>query len=272
VSTEKGRGPKVALSVVIPAFNEAARLGATLRTVLQHFTGFAGGCEIIVVDDGSDDQTHAVAEACAPKAAPLAPALRVLRLPRNRGKGFAVRSGLMAAKGTYWLFSDADLSTPVSWAETLLSRVKDGRCDVAIGSRAVDRRMTLRRQALHRDWLGRCFNVWVRALTGLSVYDTQCGFKAMRAAPVAPLVRAMRLDGYGFDVELLGLCAAAGLRICEIPVVWRHADGSKVMVMNDGWRMLRDAARYARWQRQGVYDAALAEARRAIGAFAGNGS
>jgi dolichyl-phosphate beta-glucosyltransferase len=248
------------LSIVVPAFNEEQRIGASLERIGAFLGGLPGGGELVCVDDGSRDRTAEVVEAFAARS-PLA--VRLLRNGRNRGKGVSVRAGLLEARGRLWLFTDADLSTPIEEAPRLLEPLRAGRLEVAIGSRAVDRALIGRPQALPRDLLGRLFNQAIRRITGLELADTQCGFKAFVARPVRPLVEALSTEGYGFDVELLGLCRAARLRMAEIAVPWNHVDGSKVRVLRDGARMLRDGWSFARRLRRGEYEAALQAARRA---------
>jgi glycosyltransferase involved in cell wall biosynthesis len=204
------------------------------------------------------DRTADLVRAYRPRA-PIE--VRLLENGRNLGKGASVKAGLLAARGRLVLFTDADLSAPIDEATLLLAPLRAGTLDVAIGSRAVDRARIGRAQALPRDLLGRLFNQAIRRLTGLAIADTQCGFKAFRTAPLRPLVGALRVDGFGFDVELLGLARAAGLRLGEISVRWDHVEGSKVRVLRDGLRMVVDAAAFARRLRAGEYATAVAAAR-----------
>jgi glycosyltransferase involved in cell wall biosynthesis len=250
------------LSVVVPAFNEEQRILASLERIGAFLTGCGGASELLCVDDGSTDRT---AELVREYTARAPVETRLLRNDRNRGKGASVRLGLLQARGRLLLFTDADLSAPIEEAVRLLEPLRAGRLDVAIGSRAVDRSRITRPQALPRDLLGRSFNQVIRRLTGLPISDTQCGFKAFRAAPVRPLLDALRIEGFGFDVELLALCQAAGLRIGEISVAWSHVEGSKVRVLRDGFRMLEDSFAFARRLGRGEYAAALEAARAASG-------
>jgi glycosyltransferase involved in cell wall biosynthesis len=248
------------LSVVVPAFNEEQRILASLERIGAFLLAWQGASELLCVDDGSTDRTAELVEEYG-RRAPVE--TRLLRNGRNRGKGASVRLGLLEARGRLLLFTDADLSAPIEEAVLLLEPLRAGRLDVAVGSRAVDRSRIGRPQALPRDLLGRSFNQVIRRLTGLPIFDTQCGFKAFRAAPVRPLLEAMRTEGFGFDVELLGLCQAAGLRLGEISVAWNHVDGSKVHVLRDGLRMLGDALAFTRRLRRRQYAAALEAARAA---------
>jgi glycosyltransferase involved in cell wall biosynthesis len=224
-------------SVVIPCFNEAARIGATLRVTLDYLTANAPESELIVVNDGSTDGTGTIAREIL---AETNVATRLLENFPNRGKGAAVRSGLLAARKPIGLFSDADLSTPLIETPKLIDPIANGEIDIAVGSRALDRSLIGIHQPWRREQGGRVFNVLVRVVTGLPFWDTQCGFKAFRLEVCRPILEAARVDGFAFDVELLLLAQRAGLRIREIPVRWNHAEGSKVSFLHDSLRMLRE--------------------------------
>ncbi len=225
-------------SLVIPAFNEGERIAQTLRSTIAYLQEVSVESEIIVVDDGSTDATAAVVRDVFADAAKVE--TRLLQQTRNHGKGAAVRAGFIAATRAVALFSDADLSTPMEEAPKLLEPIFAGELDVAIGSRALDRRLIGNRQAWHREQAGRVFNLAVRVLTGLPFWDTQCGFKAFQLELLRPLLSHARSDGFGFDVELLYLAHRANLRMREIPVRWNHHDGSKVHMVHDSLRMLRE--------------------------------
>ena len=242
----------------MPAFNEELRIAASLERIGSFLRAFPGGGELVCVDDGSSDRTAELVRDYE-RRAPVP--VRLLCNQGNRGKGASVRAGLLQGCGRFLLFTDADLSAPIEEASALLDPLRAGRLDVAIGSRAIDRSRIGRPQALPRDLLGRLFNQAIRRITGLPIADTQCGFKAFVAAPVRPLLEALRTDGFGFDVELLGLCRAAELSIGEIPVTWNHVEGSKVHVLRDGLRMLQDSLAFARRLRRGEYVQALRAAR-----------
>jgi glycosyltransferase involved in cell wall biosynthesis len=224
-------------SVVIPCFNEAARIGETLRLTLDYLTANAPESELIVVNDGSTDATAAIA--CEGlKDAKIQ--TRLLENFPNRGKGAAVRSGLLAAREPIGMFFDADLSTPLGETPKLVEPIADGQIDIALGSRALDRGLIGIHQPWRREQAGRAFNLLVRVATGLPFWDTQCGFKAFRLDVCRPILEAAHLDGFAFDVELLYLAQHAGLQIREIPVRWNHAEGSKVQFFKDSLRMLRE--------------------------------
>jgi dolichyl-phosphate beta-glucosyltransferase len=224
-------------SLVIPCFNEATRIGATLRVALDYLTANAPKSELIVVNDGSTDETGAIARKILGETDV---ATRLLENFPNRGKGSAVRSGLLAAREPIGLFSDADLSTPLEETPKLIDPIANGEVDIAFGSRALDRSLIGVHQPWRREQAGRVFNLLVRVATGLPFWDTQCGFKAFRLDVCRPILEAARIDGFAFDVELLLFAQRAGLRIREIPVRWNHAEGSKVSFFRDSLRMLRE--------------------------------
>jgi dolichyl-phosphate beta-glucosyltransferase len=247
------------LSLIIPAYDEEARLGRTLREVCAYLNAQPGACELIVVDDGSHDATARVAEeAFTAYAGQVSPNL--IRLRPNAGKGYAVRAGLLAARAPIALFSDADLSTPITETPKLTGPIRAGQYDAVFGSRAVDRKLVGVHQPWARELSGRFFNQMVRLATGLPFHDTQCGFKAFRMDVCRPIVEAARIDRFGFDVELLYVAHLAGLRLYERAVRWNDVAGSKVSFMNglDGFLELRELRREAR---RGSYDRAIAATR-----------
>lgn len=224
-------------SIVIPCFNEATRIGNTLRTTLDYLRNVSPESELIVVNDGSTDATSVITREVF---ANTNIATRLLENFPNRGKGAAVRSGLLAAQRPIGLFSDADLSTPLGETPKLIEPIANDEIDIALGSRAMDRSLIGIHQPWRREYAGRVFNLLVRLATGLPFWDTQCGFKAFRLEVCRPIIEAARIDGFAFDVELLYLAQRAGLRIREIPVRWNHAEGSKVRFFHDSLRMLRE--------------------------------
>ncbi len=208
------------LSVVIPAYNEALRLPATLVSVHEHLAARGIAHEILVVDDGSSDATAEVARAAGGP-------VRVLRHEPNRGKGYAVRRGMLAATGERRLMTDADLSTPIEELARLEAAIDRG-FDVAIGSRAVAGARIEVRQPAYREAMGRLFNLLVQALLLRGLADTQCGFKLFTAAAAEAAFGACRLDGFSFDVEALYLARRRGLRVAEVPIVWRNDAATRV--------------------------------------------
>jgi dolichyl-phosphate beta-glucosyltransferase len=240
----------VSLSVVIPAYNEARRIPAHLQSVIAYLDGRGLSYEILVVDDGSSDETAALVE----RAGTQNQHIRLIRLPRNNGKGAAVRAGMQAAQGVLRLFADADGATPILELERLEAAVKDG-ADLAIGSRTLasrDRRYQVKAR-LHRTLLGNLFNRIVRALGIQRIHDTQCGFKLFRQAAAQDLFSVGRINGYGFDLELLYVAQRRGYRIVEVPINWSDQPGSKVLVLRDGLAMLRELLAVRRNDAAGLY-------------------
>jgi glycosyltransferase involved in cell wall biosynthesis len=229
-----------AFSLVVPAFNEADRIGDTLRDALRYLETTSPSSELIVVNDGSTDSTSAVVRDVF--AEPGLIATRLLEHSPNRGKGAAVREGLLAAKHSIALFSDADFSTPIDEAPKLIDPIAAGEVDVAFGSRALDRTLIGHRQPWRREQGGRVYNLIVRLATGLPFWDTQCGFKAFQLEKFRPILQRAKTDGFGFDVELLYLARKANLRLREIPVRWNHYEGSKMRLVRDTANMLQEIA------------------------------
>jgi glycosyltransferase involved in cell wall biosynthesis len=243
------------LSIVIPAYNEAIRLGKTLLKVVDYLRENSPEAELIVVDDGSTDNTADLARQTLENSGTVRTS--VISYRSNLGKGRAVRLGLLAARGDVTLFSDADLSTPITETPKLVDPILNGECDLAFGSRALQRDLIGVHQPWRREQGGRVFNLAVRLATGLPFWDTQCGFKAFRMGVCRPLVEAATVDRFGFDVELLYLAYRAGLKLREIPVRWDHNEGSKVSVMSDSFRMLSEVGLIRQQARRGVYDMAI---------------
>ncbi len=249
------------LSIIVPAYNEARRLGKSLQTILQYMDEHVCDGELIVVDDGSKDNTTQVAEDAFASIQHKVPA-RVIRNAPNRGKGHAVRTGLLAARGHTALFSDADLSTPITETPKLVLPIENKTCDVVFGSRALDRSLIGVHQPWQREQSGRVFNLAVKLATRMPFWDTQCGFKAFRMSVCRPLVEAAVIDRFGFDVELLYIAHLAGLRLCEQSVRWDDYEGSTVSFLGGlhGFTELRTLRQQAK---RGIYDGAINAARRA---------
>ena len=243
------------LSIVIPAYNEAVRLGNTLLAVVDYLRKSWPDAEVIVVDDGSSDDTAGIARSIFSDSGSLRTS--VISYKSNLGKGRAVRLGLLAARSDVALFSDADLSTPITEAPKLVEPIVSGQYDVTFGSRALDRKLIGVHQPWRREQGGRVFNLAVRLATGLPFWDTQCGFKAFRMRVCRPLVEAATVDRFGFDVELLYLAFRAGLRLKEVPVRWDHNEGSKISLISDSFRMLSEVGLIRQQAHRGVYDDAI---------------
>jgi len=253
------------LSIVIPAFNESARLGGSLENILQYLNDRREAAELIVVDDGSTDSTSAVADETLREAGRVD--ARLVRYAPNRGKGYAVRLGLLEAKANMVLFSDADLSTPIDETPKLIEPIQSGECDLTFGSRALDRRLIGVHQPWRREQGGRVFNLIVRVATALPFWDTQCGFKAFRMSVCRPLIEAAQIDRFGFDVELIYLAHLARLRLREVPVRWDHSAGgpldTSVNYSRDSVRMINEVRRIRREVERGFYSEAISAARTA---------
>ncbi len=251
----------LSLSIIIPAYNEATRIGKSLHTILDYLGEQPGRGELIVVDDGSLDETAKVSEEIfASRDAGGRVEARVIRVEPNRGKGHAVRVGLLAARAPIALFSDADLSTPITETPKVVEPIRAGQYDVVFGSRALDRKLIGVHQPWRREQSGRVFNRVMRMLTGLPFWDTQCGFKAFRMDVCRPVIEGALIDRFGFDVELLHVAHCAGLRLFERAVRWDDVEGSKVSFRTglDGFGELRLIRR--NWK-QGRYDEAIRRAR-----------
>jgi glycosyltransferase involved in cell wall biosynthesis len=243
---------KNSVSIVIPAFDESERLGSTVHQILAYIEQQNIRAELIVVDDGSKDNTAEVAE----KAFAEFPSIeaKVVRYEKNRGKGYAVKIGLRQAKYDIALFSDADLSTPVEEAPKLVELIESGEYDVTFGSRALDRSLIGTHQPWRREQGGKVVNLIIRTLSGLKFSDTQCGFKAFNMKKFRPLLEVMQIDRFGFDVEFLFVANYHKLRLKEIPVRWNNVEGSKVSVVRDTRRMMNELAQIRRNAKRGVYD------------------
>ena len=226
------------LSIIIPAYNEEHRLPRGLTKIRDYLASrdlAHTQVEIIVVDDGSEDHTAAVTQEWSREF----PSLRLISNGRNRGKGYSVRRGMLEARGRIALFTDADLSAPIEEADKLLAAIAAGN-DLAIGSRAIDRSLIFVRQARLRELAGMIFNGFVRIFTGLPFHDTQCGFKAFVRERSQIVFEQQRIEGFGFDPEILFLAKRHGLRAAEIPVRWAHDPATKVHVVRDSVIMFVD--------------------------------
>ncbi|MDE3179614.1 MAG: glycosyltransferase family 2 protein [Acidobacteriota bacterium] len=237
------------LSIIIPAYNEADRIGKSLGAIRRFADESDFSVEIIVVDDGSADQMPAHLD----RLARAWPALTILRNETNRGKGYSVRRGALASRGQCLLVTDADLSTPIEEARHLMSAMESSSADAVVGSRALNRSLTDVRQPRFREYSGRTFNLFVRLFTGLDIHDTQCGFKLFRRETTKRAFEMQRSRRFGFDPELLFLIRWFGGRIAEVPVRWDNDPATKVRFVRDSARMFADLAllRWRAWR--GVY-------------------
>ena len=239
------------VSIVVPAFEEQERLGDSLVKIAEYLRDNSPKAEIIVVDDGSKDRTAEVGHEVLAGFPDIES--NVIRYEQNRGKGYAVKTGLLAARAEIALFSDADLSTPIGEMAKLVDPLRAGEFDVTFGSRALDRSLIGTHQPWRREQGGKVFNLVVRTLTGLPFWDTQCGFKAFNLTKFRPLLDVMQIDRFGFDVEFLYVAHLHGLRLKEIPVRWDNDDRSKVNVFRDSLRMFNEVREIRRNAKNDLY-------------------
>lgn len=228
--------PQPFLSIIIPAFNEARRIGNTLDKVLHYCESKARPTELVIVDDGSSDSTPELLKDFQEHC----PAARILRNDPNRGKGFSVRRGVLEALGEFVLFTDADLSAPIEETDKLLAALESLGADAAVGSRALDRQLIGIHQPKFREWSGRFFNLCVRLATGLKIQDTQCGLKLFRRSSTRRAFELQRVDGFGFDPELLFLIERLGGKVVEVPVRWDDNPATKIRFLHDAPNMFKD--------------------------------
>lgn len=237
-------------SIVIPAFNESRRVAATLDQVLAFVTAQGWQAEILVVNDGSRDDTARIVGEYASRF----PAVRLLENPGNRGKGYSVRNGMLHATGDLVLFSDADLSAPIAESVKLFDALRAG-ADVALGSRWIRREMQVIAQPFYRRVLGRVFNLLLRAVLGLPYKDTQCGFKAFSRAAVQAIFPRQTIERWAFDPEIIFLARRSRLKVVELAVEWSHAGYSQIHPFRDGFQMFFEIL-HIRWNAwMGRYDA-----------------
>ena len=228
-------------SIIIPAYNESARLGTTLDRILAYLASQQWDAEIIVVNDGSRDETADLVTRYAEKN----PCVRLLENPGNRGKGYSVRNGMLHASGDILLFSDADLSAPIEEAPKLFRALQEG-AQGAIGSRWVSPDLQTQRQSLLRQFYGRVFNLALRIVLGLNFKDTQCGFKAFTRDAAQKIFSQQQIERWGFDPELLYLARRYEFRVAEVPVAWAHVEGTRISPLRDGLRMFGELLKI-RW-------------------------
>lgn len=235
---------------MIPAYNEEARLPGTLPRITAWLAGRElDFSEILVVDDGSSDGTAAFVESECRRN----PAVRLVRNPANRGKGYAVRNGMLEARGEWVLYTDADLSTPIEEVDRLYSEAARQECAIAIGSRALHESIVTVHQSMFREYSGQFFNLVMRALTGLPFHDTQCGFKLYTSEAARLVFPRQQLDGFSFDVEDLYIAKHCGLKSIEVPVRWANVEGTKVSLAQ-GLRSFSDLMKIRGFSAEGKYD------------------
>jgi dolichyl-phosphate beta-glucosyltransferase len=235
-------------SIIIPAYNESRRITASLDKVLAHIAERAWNAEVIVVDDGSRDATASIIRGYAERHS----AVHLLQNPKNSGKGYSVRNGMLHAQGEFLLFSDADLSSPIYESSKLFAALANG-ADVAIGSRWLRSELQTERQPFYRQFFGRIFNLLLRIVLGLKFKDTQCGFKAFSARAAKLLFPRQKIERWGFDPELLFLANRFGLSVSEVAVEWAHDERTKINPVTDGTRMFMEMLKIRWWSLTGHY-------------------
>jgi dolichyl-phosphate beta-glucosyltransferase len=236
-------------TIVIPAYNESTRLGTTLEKVLAYVHSHRWDAEVLVVNDGSRDNTAEIVQTFAARD----PTLRLIENPGNRGKGYSVRNGMIHAQGKIVLFTDADLSSPIEEAPKLLQALEAG-ADIAIGSRWLRAETQTQRQPLYRQLFGRIFNLLLRTTLGLQFADTQCGFKAFKRPTVEAIFSLQKIERWGFDPEILYLARKFGFKVKEIPVAWGHSGETRIHPLVDGARMFQEMLRVRWYDLTGKYD------------------
>jgi dolichyl-phosphate beta-glucosyltransferase len=247
------QGSMALISFIIPAYNESKRIRPTLDELLRYSRERGWGVEIIVVNDGSRDDTAEIIL----EYAKAHPQIRLVENPGNHGKGYSVRNGMLHANGDICLFTDADLSSPIGEAQHLFDAI-DAGADIAIGSRWLRAELQTERQPLYRQLLGRVFNLVLRIVLGLNFADTQCGFKAFRREAAQKIFPLQRIERWGFDPEILFLARKLGFTATEVPVVWAHSEGTRLHPFRDGMRMFVEVL-HIRWNSiKGVYRSAAA--------------
>ena len=236
-------------TIVIPAYNESQRIPETLEKVLAYVAEQNWDCEVLIVDDGSRDNTPDIIREFMTRHANL----RLLQNPGNKGKGYSVRHGMLAGKGDILLLSDADLSAPIYEAKKLFNSIEQGGAQIAIGSRWKDARTQTQRQPLYRQITGRIFNFLLRSILGLRVKDSQCGFKAFTREAAQNIFPHQKIERWGFDAELLFLGMKLHYKIAEIPVEWKNDLRSKISPIRDGFSIVWDMVRIRWYSLSGQY-------------------
>ncbi len=251
---EQSRSMSLLLSIIIPAYNEEQRIAPSLDKILQFLTSNSYGAEVVIVNDGSSDNTANYVSGRVEEFLNAGIDLRLLTNQPNRGKGYSVKRGVKESRGEIALFTDADLSSPITEAPKLIEPILANQADVTFGSRALNRKLIGERQPLYRDFGGRIFNFLLQTITGLEYHDTQCGFKAFRRQESLPVFDMQSIDRFGFDPETLFIAKKIGLRLLEIPVVWNDVEGSKVNYLTDSPKMFLDLFKIRFNDIKGRYD------------------
>jgi len=221
------------LSIIIPTYNEVTRIGKTLDVIISYLKKQSYSSEIIVSDDGSEDETLLITSAKLGEVQS-----QMIRCPKNRGKGHAVRSGVLKSSGEFILFTDADLSTPIEEVARFIEKIND--YEVVIGSRSLEGSNLVERQPFWREWMGKIFNKLARMTTFKGISDSQCGFKLFRRQAALSIFQKQKMEGFSFDVEILYLAQRLGYKVLELPVTWAHSDNTRVNMISDPFKMFLD--------------------------------
>ena len=238
------------LSIIIPAYNEEARIASTLETILCNAEGSDRRVEIIIVDDHSQDNTEQIIKHFVKNST----VVKYIRNSHNRGKGYSVKQGVLVAQGDYILFTDADNSTPIEEVEKLLFLIQAGRCDIAIGSRALALSKIEIKQPFYRMAMGKIFNIFVRMILGINIRDSQCGFKCFPKKIAKRIFSLQHLERFCFDAELIFIAKLKKYRVKEVPIVWRNSEASKVNPIKDSTRMFFDLLKIRQHHLHGHYE------------------
>lgn len=240
------------IGIVIPAYNEQERICDSVNKTLRFIENENLNAQLIIIDDGSTDETAEAARKVCSKFPEIK--TKVIRYEKNRGKGFAVKTGFLQSNAETVLFSNADFCTPIEELYKLIKPIESGKLDIAFGSRALDRNLIGVHQPWRREQSGKVFNLIVRTLTGLPFWDTQCGFKAFNMKKFRPLLDLMTIERFGFDVEFLYVADLHGLKLEEIPVRWNHDERTKVNVFRDSHRMFNEVRQIRSNAKKGRYN------------------
>jgi glycosyltransferase involved in cell wall biosynthesis len=242
------------LSIIIPAYNEEIRIAPSLDKILQFLSAASYSAEVVIINDGSTDKTADYVLSRVEEFRRAGIDLRLLTNDPNRGKGYSVKRGIAESRGKIALFTDADLSSPITETPKLIEPIINNQADVTFGSRALNRKLIGERQPLYRDFGGRVFNFLLRTITRLQFHDTQCGFKAFRREESLPVFAMQSIERFGFDPEILFIAKKIGLRLLEVPVIWNDVEGSKVNYLTDSPKMFLDLFKIRLNDIKGLYD------------------
>ncbi len=237
------------ISIIIPAYNEEKKIADTLTIIVEYLNQKRWNAEILVIEDGSKDNTAKIIREIAQHH----DCIHLIQNNINKGKGYSVKQGVLAARGEFILFTDADNSTPIEEVEKLLFALENSKCDIAIGSRSLPKSRIEIPQPFYRKIMGKVFNIFVRMILKLNIKDTQCGFKCFPQNIARQLFQYQRLERFGFDAEILFLAQRHRYHIKEIPILWKNRMESRVHIIKDSIRMLMELCIVKRNHLLGLY-------------------